>query len=58
VSLSELKQAKSILFKLIRKAAFFWSLLTLSEHAFPFTEELFRGYETPSNGLKLPRISI
>src|SRR3989440_3231564 len=54
VNLSELKQAKSILFKLIRKAAFFRSLLTLSEHAFPFTQELFGGYETPSIATKQP----
>src|SRR5258708_7470115 len=36
------------LFLAHQKAAFFWSLLTLSKHAFPFAEELFEGYETPS----------
>jgi len=47
-SISKLKQTKEHPFQAHQKAPFFWSLLTLSEHAFPFTEELFRGYETPS----------
>jgi hypothetical protein len=47
-SISELKEPESIPFGLIRKMAFFSFLLTLSEMAFSFVEELFEGYETPS----------
>jgi hypothetical protein len=42
------KTGKEQLFQAHQKAAFFWSLLTLSEHVFPFTEELSWGYEMPS----------
>ena len=40
-SLSELKEAKSIIFKLIGKADVFWSLLAVSEHAFPHDSRAF-----------------